>query len=66
MKEYTVITTVEFTDIVKRISGDYEPIPKEEVKRRLESVIDADDINVTGIKVFERDVRLNLFSHGGN
>ena len=64
LKEYTIVTTVEFTDV--KVQSDYRLPSKEVVEKRLDSVIDADNIHVVRQQVFERDKRLVLSSSSGN
>lgn len=55
MKEYTIIHTVQFTEVFKT-KGDLELIPKEQTEERLKRIIDVDDIKVTDRQIFIRDL----------
>lgn len=55
MKEYTVIHTVQFTEVFK-IEGDMELIPTQETEARLKRCINADDIKVINRQIFVRDL----------
>lgn len=54
MKEYTLITTVQFTDIIQ--SEDYIPPTKEQVEKIFGLTVDCDDIKVIKQQIFVRDL----------
>jgi hypothetical protein len=54
MKEYTVITTVQFTEIVQ--ADHITLVPEREVERQLKRFIYIDDIKITDRQMFIRDL----------
>lgn len=54
MKEYTVVTTVQFTEIVQ--ADHITLVPEREVERNLKRFIDTDDIKITDRQMFIRDL----------
>lgn len=54
MKEYTVITTVQFTDVVQ--ADHVVLVPEKEVEHKLKRFIDTDDIKITNRQMFIRDL----------
>lgn len=54
MKEFTVITTLEFTEILK--ADDIELAPDTDVCHALKETFGLDDVQITNTQVFVRDL----------
>lgn len=59
MKECTIVTTVELTDIIQR-QDDAELFPKEKIAENIKELLQQtkpfDNVNVVNVQVFERDI----------
>jgi len=54
MKEYTVITTVQITEIAK--ADDIALYSKKDMEYQMKRRFDADDVNITDRQIFVRDL----------